>query len=98
MSNPNSLALDEVIENVVEEVLRERAKEGIQETSNKMFPEEIEVVVEEEEEARALYSNKGAKTFQKHMAKKGFMEEREFKELVSSFKEEIERRGWEKLS
>ena len=26
------------------------------------------------------------------------MEERDFKQLVSPFKEEIERRGWEKLS
>ena len=36
--------------------------------------------------------------FQKHLTKKGFVEERGFKELVSPFKEEIERRGWEKLS
>ena len=57
-----------------------------------MVPEEIEVVVEEEE-ARAFYSNKGAEVFQKHLAKKIFMEERGFKQLVSLFKEEIERRG-----
>ena len=62
-----------------------------------MVLEEIEVVVEEGE-ARAFYSSKGAKTFQKHLAKKSFMEERGFKELVSPFKKEIERRGWEKLS
>ena len=36
--------------------------------------------------------------FQKHQAKKSFVEERGFKELVSPFKEEIERRGWERLS
>ena len=36
--------------------------------------------------------------FQKHLTKKIFMEERGFKELVSSFKEEIEQRGWENLS
>ena len=62
-----------------------------------MVPEEIEVVVEEGE-SRAFYSNKGAEVFQKHMAKKGFVEERGFKQLVSPFKEEIEQRGWEKLS
>ena len=32
------------------------------------------------------------------MANKGFVEEKGFKQLVSPFKEEIERRGWEKLS
>ena len=52
----------------------------------------------EEGEARAFYSNKGVEAFQKHLAKKGFMEERGFKLLVSPFKEEIERWGWEKLS
>ena len=105
MSNPNSLNLDEVIGNVVEEVLRERpeeaqrerAEEESQETALKVVPEEIEVVVEEGE-ARAFYYNKGAKEFQKHLTKKGFVEERGFKQLVFPFKEEIERRGWEKLS
>ena len=43
--------------------------------------EKIEVVVEEGE-VRAFYSNKGAKAFQKHLAKKGFLEERRFKQLV----------------
>ena len=57
-----------------------------------MVPEDIEVVVEEGE-ARAFYSNKGAEVFQKHLAKKGFVEERGFKQLVSPFKEEIERQG-----
>ena len=36
--------------------------------------------------------------FQKHLTKKSFVEERGFKELVSPFKKEIERQGWEKLS
>ena len=36
--------------------------------------------------------------FQKHLAKKGFVEENNFKQLVSSFKEEIKRWGWEKVS
>ena len=61
------------------------------------MPEEIEVVVEEGE-ARAFYSNKGAEAFQENLAKKGFVEERGFKQLVSPFKEEIKLRGWEKVS
>ena len=61
------------------------------------MPEKIEVVVEEGD-ARDFYFNKGAEKFQKHMAKKSFVEERGFKELVSLFKEDIKRRGWEKLS
>ena len=51
------------------------AEEGSQETSLDVMPEDIEAVVEEGE-ARALYSNKGAKVFQKHLTKKGFVEER----------------------
>ena len=105
MSNPNSLNLDEVIRNVVEEILqeraeeaqRERAKEVSQETTLEVMLNEIEVVVEEGE-VRAFYSKKGAKAFEKHLAKKSFVEERGFKQLVSPFKEEIKRRGWEKLS
>ena len=56
---------------------------------------EIEV---DEEEAKAFYSEKGAEAFQKHVVKKGFVEERGFKKIVLSFKEEIEKRGWEKIS
>ena len=92
MSNPSSLTLDEVIGNVVEEVLRERVEERNQETALEVVPEEIEVVVEEGE-ARAFYSNKGEEAFKKHLAKKGYVEERGFKQLVSSFKEEVEQRG-----
>ena len=47
----------------------------------------------EEGEAKTFYYDKGAKVFQKHLAKKGLMGERGFKQLVSPFKEEIERRG-----
>ena len=97
MSNASSPTLDEVIGNVVEDVLREKAEEQNQGIVLKVVPEEIEVVVEEGE-AKAFYSNKGAKAFQKHLAKKGFVEERGFKQLVSPFKEEIERQGWEKVS
>ena len=51
----------------------------------------------EEGEARTFYYDKGVEAFQKHLAKKGFVEERGFKQLVSPFKKEIERRGWEKI-
>ena len=54
-----------------------------------MVPEEIELVVEEGE-SKTFYTNKGAEAFQKHLEKKGFMEERGFKQLVSPFKEVIE--------
>ena len=47
-----------MIGNVVEEVLRERAEEGNQETTLEVVPDDIEVVVEERE-VRAFYSNKG---------------------------------------
>ena len=66
--------------------------EESKENARKVVPEEIKVVVEEGE-ARAFYSHKGVEVFQKHLTKKSFVEERRFKELVSSFKEEIERRG-----
>ena len=59
--------------------------------------EEIEVEVEAGE-ARAFYSKKGADAFKKYLAKKEFVEERGFKKLVSPFKEEVEKRGWETVS
>ena len=65
------------------------AEEESQENALEVVPEEIEVVGEEGE-ARAFYSNKGVETFQKYLAKKIFVEERGFKELVSPFKEKIE--------
>ena len=68
-----------------------------QENALKVMLEEIEVVVEKGE-SKAFYSHKGVEVFQKHLEKKSFMEERGFKELVLPVKEEIERRGWEKLS
>ena len=76
----------------MEEVLREMAEEGSQETTIEVVTEEIKVVVEEGE-ARAFYSNKGAEAFQKHLENKGFVEEKGFKQLVSPFKVEIERQG-----
>ena len=62
--------------------MREKAKEGSKETAIDVVHKEIEVVVEEGE-TRAFYSNKGAKKFQKYLAKKSFVEEKGFKELVS---------------
>ena len=97
MSNPSSPTLNEVIGNVVEEVMRENAEERNQETVFEVVPEEIEVVVEEGE-VRAFNSNKGEEAFKKHLAKKGYVEERGFKQLVSPFKEEVEQRSWETLS
>ena len=94
MSNLSSSTLDKVIGNVVEEVMREKEEKGNQEISLKVVLEEIEVVVEEGE-AKAFYSNKGEESFKKHLAKKGYVEERGFKQLISPFKEEVERRGWE---
>ena len=67
-----------MIGNVVEEVLRERVEEGNQETDLEVVPEEIEVVVEEGE-ARAFYSNKKEEAFEKHLTKKGYVEEIGFK-------------------
>ena len=96
MSNPNSPTLDELVENIVEEILRERAEEENQKTApTEEARQEIEVIeIEVEEgEARAFYSEKGAEAFKKHLAKKGFVEERGFKKLVSPFKEEFEKRG-----
>ena len=88
--------------NIIAEVLKERAEqqenlETTIEEAREENEEEIEVMVEEGE-ARTLYSDKGAEAFQKHLTKKGFVEKRGFKQLVSPFKEEIERRGWEKVS
>ena len=56
---------------------------------------EIEEVEGESGGARVFLSNKGAEVLRKTIAKKGFIKERGFKELVPPFKEEIERIGWE---
>ena len=65
--------LDEVIGNVVEEVLRERAEEGNQETTLEVVSEEMEIEIEAGK-ARAFYSNKGEEGFKKHLAKKWYVE------------------------
>ena len=94
MSNPSSPTLDEVVENIMEEVLRERAKQpGNQKTAPEELREENKEVEIEAEEARIFFSHKGAEAFRTSLARKGFVEERGFKEIVPPFKEEIERRG-----
>ena len=78
------------MEDILQEIADEVAGEENQENGLKVVPKENEMVVEEGE-ARAFYSHKGAEVFHKHLAKKSFVEERGFKELVMSFKEEIKR-------
>ena len=82
---------------MVEEVFRDRADEWNQETALKVVPREIEVVVEEGG-VRAFYSNKEEEAFKKHLAKKGYVEKRGFKQLISPFKEEVELRVLETVS
>ena len=43
----------------------------------------------------SILYRKWGEVFRKNLVKKGFVEERGFKEIMSPFKEEIERRGWE---
>ena len=83
----------------MEDVLRERAEQlKNQETVlTGEVREETKEVEEESGEARVFFTNKGAESFKKSLAKKGFVKERGFKELVPLFKEEIERRGWEAI-
>ena len=65
--NPNSPTLENVVGNVVEEILQERAEEvqremvgeENQENAIEVVPEEIELVVDDGE-VRAFYSHKGA--------------------------------------
>ena len=89
MSKPSSPTLEEIIGNIVEEVLREKAEERNQETILEIVPKEMEIEVEVGE-ARAFYSNNGEEAFKKHLAEKGYVEERGFKHLMSPFKEEVE--------
>ena len=88
--------MEEILQERDEEVQTEMAKEENQKNALEVVSDKIEVVVEERE-ARAFYSHKGEEVFQKHLVKKSFVEERGFKESVLPFKEEIKRRGWEKL-
>ena len=94
MSSPSSSTLQEVIENVMENVQRERVEqpenqetvpvEGVREEAKKMEVEAGEV--------RVFITENGVETFKKTLSKKGFIEESELKEFVLPFKEEIEKR------
>ena len=102
MSSPSSPTLDKVVDNIMEEVLRDIAKQ-LENQENSPAEEvreenEIEEMEGDVADARVFSTNKGAEIFKNTLAKKGFSEERGFKELVMPFKEEIERRGWEMLS
>ena len=99
MSNLNFPTIDEVVKNIMKDVLRERVEQS---ANQDMVPaeevrEETEEVEVEVVEARVFFTEKGAKVFRKTLTRKGFVEERGFKELVPPFKEEVERKGWELL-
>ena len=102
MSSPRSPTLDEVVEKIMEDLLKER----VEQTKNQETVPAKKVREENETEdmegdvadTRVFFTNKGAENFKKTLEKKGFVEERGFKELVQPFKEEIERCGWEMLS
>ena len=81
----------------MEEVLRDRAEQPEnQETTLEEVREENEEVEVEAGEARVFFSDKGDEAFRKSLAKKGFEEERGFKEMVSHFKEEVKILGFSK--
>ena len=97
MSSPSSPTLEEVIANIMENLQRERAAQL--ENQEIVHAEEVR---EEEKDMeggtrveKVFLFGKGVETFKKTLANKGFIEERGFKESMSPFKEEIERRGWE---
>ena len=74
----------------MEEVLRDRAEQPEnQETTPEEVREENEEVEVEARETRVFFSDKGDQAFRKSLAKKGFVEERGFKEMVSHFKEKV---------
>ena len=54
--------------------------------------EEVKKMEVEAGEVRVFITENGVETFKKTLSKKGFIEERELKELVLPFKEEIEKR------
>ena len=97
MSSLNSLTLDDVVENIVEDVLREKVEQA--ENQEIVPAEEVREEAGEmegtKEEERVFLTEKVAEAFRKTLAKKGFVEERGFRELIPPFKEEVERRGWE---
>ena len=99
MSSPSSPTLDEVIEKIMEDVQVERVEqpENQETTPTEEVREEIEEVEGDSRGAEKFLTYKGVEIFKKTLAKKGFIGDRGFKELVPPFKEKIERRGWELL-
>ena len=95
MSSPSSPSLEEVIENIMEDVQRERVEqpENQETVPAEGVREEVKEMEVEAGEERLFITDKGAEIFIKTLAKKGFIEERWFKKLVPPFKEKIERRG-----
>ena len=79
----------------MEEVQGERVElpENQETTPTNEVREEVKDVEGDLGGARVFLTDKGVKVFRKTLTKKGFIDEREFKELVPPFKEEIERRG-----
>ena len=98
MSSPSSPTLDEVVEKIMEDLLRER----VEQTKNQETVPTKKVREENETEdmegyvvdTRVFFTNKGAENFKKTLAKKGFVKERGFKELVQPFKECYVRGRW----
>ena len=85
MYSSSSPTIDEVIGNIMEEVLKERAeKPKNEETAPEKVREENET-----EDAMVFYTEKRADSFRKSLSKKGSVEVRGFREIVSPFKEEV---------
>ena len=82
MSNPNSPTLNEVVEYIVEEVLRERAEQENQETVPEEVRQENEEIEVKAGDATSFYSKRGAYAFKKYLIEKGFVEKKGFKKLV----------------
>ena len=89
MSSPNPPILYQVVENVVESILKERVGQS---ENQEIVPDERmgEEMENHGGEDRGFFSKKGAKNFKDFLAKKEIIGEKGFKEIVSPFKEEIE--------
>ena len=108
MSNPSSPTMNKVIKRTMEEVQGERAEQPENQETTLVDKVRNEVVEGEREEdevrkeveevegdlggATVSPTDKGAEIFKRILSKKGFIDEKGFKELVPPFKEEIKRR------
>ena len=99
MSNPSFPTIDEVIKKIMEDMQGEMIEqpENQETTHVEEVREEVKEVEGDSGGAKVFLTDKGAEIFKKTLAKKGFIGERGFKELVPPFKEEIERRGWDMI-